>query len=195
MEVWIPFFQALVWPIFIIFVFIIFKDKTGELFATIKKRIESGSEVSVGPGGFTLGTAPSLEENIENEEPKLEDSLNKYEVKSSDEHPKAETILKLSEAIRLVHSAILDEEITSNQGKRYYRILVKLQSNYDSVFDKIEKVVYHLHPTFPNPDREIKNRQNYFELETVAWGQFNLSADVYFKGKNKPLRLFRYINF
>jgi len=195
MDAWIPFFQSLIWPIFVIVLFFIFRDKTKDLFETIKKRIESGSEVSVGPGGFTLGTAPSLEDIVNEEEPKFEKSLEEYGGENSDELHNAEPILKLSESIRLVHSATLDEKTTSSQGKRYYRILVKVQTSDHSILDKIDRVVYHLHPTFPDPDREIKTRHNYFKLETIAWGQFNLSADVYFKGKTKPLRLFRYLNF
>jgi|AMFO01.1.fsa_nt_gi Transcription initiation factor IIF, auxiliary subunit len=58
----------------------------------------------------------------------------------------------------------------------------------------IEKVTYHLHPTFPNNIRDISNKNNNFLFKFKAWGSFQLKAEVYFKGYKKPLILFRYIN-
>ncbi|MBS1811640.1 MAG: hypothetical protein JST84_25995 [Acidobacteria bacterium] len=63
------------------------------------------------------------------------------------------------------------------------------------LLDEVEKVIYHLHPTFRNPNRESVDRQSNFEIQTAAWGEFNMTADIYFKGKSKPLIVERYINF
>jgi hypothetical protein len=62
MEVWIPFLQSLIWPIFIGLLLFFFRGWFRELLDAIKNRIASGSEMSVGPSGFTLGSAPKLEE-------------------------------------------------------------------------------------------------------------------------------------
>jgi transcription initiation factor IIF auxiliary subunit len=56
-------------------------------------------------------------------------------------------------------------------------------------------VIYHLHPTFRDPDREITDCSTQFALETAGWGMFNRTADVYVKGRVKPVELERYINF
>lgn len=60
---------------------------------------------------------------------------------------------------------------------------------------RVDKLVYHLHPSFPDPERETTERANSFEMTTYGWGQFNLSADVHFTDGSEPLKLFRYINF
>ena len=44
--------------------------------------------------------------------------------------------------------------------------------------DVISKVVFHLHPTFHNPDREVTTPP--FELTETGWGEFEVSADVHF---------------
>ncbi len=76
--------------------------------------------------------------------------------------------------------------------RRPIQIIVDADS--EDILDKIERVVYHLHPTFPKPDREVTDRRRSFILRTEAWGEFNLSADIYFKGFDKPLTLYRYLN-
>ncbi len=43
---------------------------------------------------------------------------------------------------------------------------------------KISKVVWHLHPTFPNPVQEVSNRSDKFRLKTAGWGTFRVRAEV-----------------
>jgi transcription initiation factor IIF auxiliary subunit len=69
-----------------------------------------------------------------------------------------------------------------------------LEGEDDSDLDAVGRVVYHLHPTFRDPIREITNRETKFQLQTAAWGQFNLTAEVYLRVAAEPLRLERYIN-
>ena len=45
--------------------------------------------------------------------------------------------------------------------------------------DAIVKVVWHLHPTFPEPDRTHTNRQEQFRLESAGWGCFRIRADAF----------------
>jgi hypothetical protein len=194
MNAWIPFLQSLIWPIFIGLLLVFFRGWFRELLDAIKKRIESGSEMSVGPQGFTLGSAPKLEE------PKGESTPATQVLKRFDEESKKivsqkETTLDMSKYFQLVHSANLSPESSKRQGRPYYTIQVWLEANSPELMQRVSKVVYHLHPTFPNPDREINDPKGGFELITAGWGQFNLSADVYFDDNSKPLRLFRYINF
>lgn len=74
-------------------------------------------------------------------------------------------------------------------------IHVIVDSFNEQILDEIEKVVYHLHPSFPSPERKTDDRERNFPLKTGAWGEFNLSADIYFIGYEKPFTLYRYLNF
>jgi transcription initiation factor IIF auxiliary subunit len=50
----------------------------------------------------------------------------------------------------------------------------------DDVLQKIEKVEYLLHRTFPNPLRRGTNRENHFALKSSGWGYFNILITVFF---------------
>lgn len=52
----------------------------------------------------------------------------------------------------------------------------------------IDKVVWRLHPTFPEPEREVSNRSENFRLKTAGWGTFEIKADVIMNG-GKRLKL------
>jgi transcription initiation factor IIF auxiliary subunit len=58
----------------------------------------------------------------------------------------------------------------------------------DEELDQIDHVTYILHPTFPSPVREAKNRSTKFRLETAGWGVFLIRATVKHKsGKETHL--------
>ncbi len=194
MEVWIPFLQSLIWPVFIGLLLLFFRGWFRELLDAIKKRVESGSEMSVGPSGFTLGSAPKLEEPKSETAPPPQ-MLERFVEESKKVAPQREVALDMSKVFQLVHSATYNPESSKRQGRPFYTIQVRLEADSPELMQRVSKVVYHLHPTFPNPDREITDRESSFELTTAGWGQFNLSADVYFDDNLQPLRLFRYINF
>ena len=44
--------------------------------------------------------------------------------------------------------------------------------------ETIEKVLWHLHPTFPEPVRTHTNRAENFRLSSAGWGCFAIRADV-----------------
>jgi len=100
---------------------------------------------------------------------------------------------ELGELIYLVHSVSAPRVDSDGVERRGIQVIV--DSFSDRVLDEIEKVEYHLHPSFPNPVRVITDRERRFELKTRGWGEFNLSANVYIKKYEKPLTLYRYINF
>ena len=47
--------------------------------------------------------------------------------------------------------------------------------------DMIDKVWYHLHPTFPRPHILVDDRTNGFRLKGTGWGEFIVTADIIFK--------------
>ena len=192
MKDYIPLFQSLIWPIFLAILIIAFRSWFQDLLDIIKKRIESGSPVNIGPSGFELGAAPKLEPAGEESGPPPEEII---EI-AQEQKTAVEERFDLSKYFRLVHAANYSPEYSQKAGRAYYELQVYLDADNETFLDKVSKVVYHLHPTFPNPDREIQTRENNFRLTTYAWGQFDLSADVYFRhSEEKPLRLSRYLNF
>jgi hypothetical protein len=94
----------------------------------------------------------------------------------------------------LRHSAKRDPTLDKD-NLHYFRLNFWLDADDTGMLDEVDKVVYVLHPTFQNPIREISNRQTSFGMNTIAWGEFNLKAIVYFKNSKSPLTLERYINF
>lgn len=42
----------------------------------------------------------------------------------------------------------------------------------------VKRVVYHLHPTFPDPIRTVTDRKTQFRLDETGWGEFEIVAHV-----------------
>lgn len=56
--------------------------------------------------------------------------------------------------------------------------------------DRVEKVTYYLHPTFPDPVQTRTSRQDAFRLAISGWGEFTVRARVDLKdGRNELLVL------
>jgi len=51
----------------------------------------------------------------------------------------------------------------------------------DEELDFVEYVEYTLHPTFPKPVKEIRDRSTRFRLETAGWGVFTIYAKAFLK--------------
>ncbi|GAA2156071.1 hypothetical protein GCM10009760_56630 [Kitasatospora kazusensis] len=96
-------------------------------------------------------------------------------------------------SLHLVHTARADGS-RSTDGRPYFRIHVCLASFRAADLDRVTRVVYHLHPSFPEPDRTVTDRATEFGLTVLGWGEFNLRADVYLAGRPTPVRLERYLN-
>ncbi|KPV65060.1 MAG: YEATS family protein [Candidatus Bathyarchaeota archaeon BA1] len=61
----------------------------------------------------------------------------------------------------------------------------------DTVLNKIEYVLYLLHPTFPNPIRIVHDKKSKFALESSGWGSFTMFITVRFKdGTEEEVRYF-----
>jgi len=195
MDEWIPLLQSLIWPVFIGILILSFRGWFRELLEAIKKQVESGAGLSVGPGGFSLGEAPKLDQPAE-EAISAPEAFERYAVMSGKIPPEEkEPALEISKLFRVVHSATPNPDLSKTAGRPYYTIQARLEADSLELLERVEKVVYHLHPTFPDPERETTDRVGNFPMTTYGWGQFNLSADVHFTDNSEPLKLFRYINF
>jgi hypothetical protein len=175
---WIPLFQTLVWPVFVIIMFFVYRKSIKQLIQIIAERISKGADFSIGPQGVTVGSAPKLEQQKEGLLEKGIDDLNSQE---------------LQEIFHISHTAKF-ARITED-GKDDYSITVWVDSGYQYLFEKITKVAYHLHPSYRQNIRESNSPNNNFELKFYAWGQFNLHAEVFIEGRENPITIWRYINF
>jgi len=192
MSEWIPLLQSLVWPVFIaIFLLLSHKYVVGIL-KSVSARIERGDPFEAGPSGISFGqTGPKLTRLDEASEAggAANSAMRSASLGKAEENIPA----RYEKVTYLVHSVSAPRMDTDNVLRREVTVIVDADS--DDILNEIERVVYHLHPSFPNPDRESRDREHRFGLTAAAWGEFNLSADVYFKGYQKPLTLFRYLNF
>jgi|GEM_PF-1568566 len=199
MKEWIPLLQTLVWPIFIsIFIFCA-RAQVVAILKSIATRIERGDPFQAGPSGISLGSSePKLTRLDEvKEKASLNVEVNAEIPAAIEERSKTQQTInspsQYENVLYLIHSVSAPRVDTDGVERRAIQVI--LDADSESLLDNVEKVVYHLHPTFPNPDRETTDRKRRFELKTRAWGEFNLSADVYIKGYKEPLRLGRYLSF
>jgi hypothetical protein len=194
MSAWIPLFQSLVWPIFLAIFLILVRGYLVSIIKNIINRIEEGASFQAGPSGISLGQSEHKLTRLS--EVKDREELSSTIITSAGEGEGSEMISAptiYDKVTYLVHSVSAPRIDTDNIERRGISVIVDADS--EDILDKIERVVYHLHPTFPNPDKETYDRKRFFALNTRAWGEFNLSADIYFKGYEKPLSLCRYLNF
>jgi|SRR6185312_4645706 len=70
------------------------------------------------------------------------------------------------------------------QGEDWWKWWIWLDGPAEAL-DEVDRVVYTLHPTFPNPVRHVKDRSTSFRLETAGWGTFTIYAKVHFKAGSK----------
>lgn len=193
MKDWVPFLQSLIWPVFITIFVYRFRNRFEEILEAVKKRIEGGSSVGIGPSGFTLGSTPQLPDDPGPEE-MIDDGEKQESTPELIEKEKAleESLSKNPiESLQLIHSSRF---LKIKNGRDYYRIVVCLDPYNTEALSEVEKVVYFLHKTFRNPVREVTTRENNFELRTAAWGEFTIRAEVYLKEQSEPLRLSRYLD-
>lgn len=195
MEPWIPFFQSLIWPIFIALIIFFVRGWFIELLNVIKTRIETGSEISLGPAGFALGSGPKYDvPNEEGQKEVLEKAVE--EIVQLDKKNELLPHKELSQSIYLIHTAHLVRQADPSDNQRdFYQIRVQLSSYIPTILDRVDKVIYYRHRSLKPEIREITDRQSNFEMRAKLWGQFNLRAEVYFKGSSQPLTLYRYLNF
>ncbi len=166
-EQFITFIDKIVWPLFFVVIYLLNLKSFNRIFDALVTRIESGAEVQI--SSFRVGpitvSLPSPQENEEVNENHL----------------------------ALLHSSWRYSKKDNEFGKKMYVIQVILQANKD-VLAKVEFVRYSLHPSYPNKLQIKMNQENNFELKELAWGEFNLKADVKIKGQEEFIKLTRYIN-
>ena len=83
--------------------------------------------------------------------------------------------------------AIRIEQDFKYQGEDYWDWWIWIEGPPEEL-DQIDRVIYILHPTFPSPVREVKDRSTKFRMKTAGWGEFQIRATVKHKsGRETPL--------
>ena len=76
-----------------------------------------------------------------------------------------------------------DRSVGIDSGKKrptwVWSIWIEPLALSSSSYQNIEKVVYHLHHTFQDPDRERKNKDENFLLEAKGWGTFQIRIELF----------------
>lgn len=188
----IPLVQTLVWPVFLGVLLYIYRRWFREILNLIKARIEEGGEFNLGPTGFVMGAAPKLPDNPDADDIIDDGSaeISSPELLAREEKIEQEKTQDPEKSLQLVHRT---SYLKIKNNRRYYRVVVSLDSSDPLALARVERVVYYLHPTFRNPVRESTDSRTNFALKTAAWGEFTIHADIFFKEKSKPLHLSRYI--
>ena len=75
----------------------------------------------------------------------------------------------------------------------HYDIRVIVDSFDDPELLGVNFVEYHLDPSYPDPIREVRDRETKFLLKELANGEYLLRADLHVQGEPEPVRLYRYL--
>jgi hypothetical protein len=172
---WIPFLQSLVWPLFLVSLVLWFRAGVRTILGAIGERIGSGASFEAGLAGVKVGAVQAPPGAVR-------------------KAPDTRAVDDLPHTIYMTHQAVRDPTL-DHSGLQYYRLRIALDADEPDLLDDVEKVLYHLHPTFRDPDREVADRHTSFEIRTAAWGEFNMTCEIFFHDGNPKLVVERYINF
>jgi YEATS family/TIR domain len=82
---------------------------------------------------------------------------------------------------------------TRDKGNGWWSWSVWLDGS-KSELDRIDYVIYTLHPTFRVPVRTVRTRANGFRLDSSGWGEFNIKLDLMYKNGKSATR-FHHLKF
>ena len=82
------------------------------------------------------------------------------------------------ETIRIVEKARVSEHTLYDDRQSYEWSLEIDEAK--AILEKVDFVRYLLHPTFPQPERIIRDRKSNFRLDSIGWGIFTVTIEVHF---------------
>lgn len=202
LSIYMPLIQQLSKYAFFLLCLIIFASRVITLLDATEQRLLSGGEISIGPSGIKFGEAPKMPPQTASVSKRgyfvdplsnigtNHDTTKRSPVQGAPTRVPTKAIevgTPIEESLHLVHGAA--------KQKSDYTVKVKLESTNPDAMRSVQKVIYHLHNSFQDPMREVTNGSNGFELSFTAWGQFEIKAYIYVKGKSQPIELRRWLNF
>jgi hypothetical protein len=86
----------------------------------------------------------------------------------------------VSEGLIKALGGIITRNDSRPLGDGRYSWKVWLEAEEETL-DRIDYVVYKLHPTFPRPEIRLTNRAENFALTAEGWGEFEIKIEVHYK--------------
>jgi hypothetical protein len=191
----IPFFQTLIWPVFLGALLFLFRGYVTTILASIADSIKKGASFTAGLNGISLGSPPT---EITRAAGSV--SVTAEGVGGAKQEPSIAKALvnagglpvNIVESPYLVHEAQVIRPRT-DQMAGLYRVRVSLESDPIGELDKVKRITYRLHPTFSNRIVATEAREKNFELWLNVYGEFMIVAVVE-REDQSPLWLTRYLN-
>jgi hypothetical protein len=181
----IPLLQTLVWPAFWASLIVFGRKPILGILQAVRDRVEAGDTLKA--PWFELTSSVKMPVGRSKTISELEESDQDEEEETGEEEED-------NPGFYIVHKARRDRSL-DKEDYEYYRIRVFLEWDPGVDETQIQKVVYHFPEGFLHSNPEVKSRETQFEFRTAAWGQFNLTADIYLRGREDTLKLERYLNF
>lgn len=103
--------------------------------------------------------------------------------------------MKYDKEHKTSHGIIVSSNTSEASGTHNYDWEVHLDAPSPGQLDRIERVEYVLHPTFPDPVRISTDRSSSFSVSSRGWGEFDIGIKIHFKDGTveklkHPLKLF-----
>jgi hypothetical protein len=195
---WIPLIQTCIKYGILFIVFLFLKGWAIKGLEVVTERIGSGSSFRIGANGFELGEAPKMKPSA--------DMLASGDVSLPDPPEAAFLVEQAAPGLKSTEGHIdlferpIDKRFYLVHAARKvkegsYELKIALGSHAPEALDEVKSVRYYLHDSFPQPVREISDRNKNFEITLTAWGQFELQAIIQLKENEKEIKLSRFLNF
>jgi len=79
---------------------------------------------------------------------------------------------------------------TYENGVPMYKWSIWLDCNQE-VIEKVDKITYYLHETFPNSIQSIRNKSENFKITRLGWGVFTIRAKIVFIDNSEKFHYYR----
>ena len=83
--------------------------------------------------------------------------------------------------VRIVVKNTSERIITQPERQVLFNWSIYIETELESFRKEIEKVIYHLHLTFPNKDVTIISESHGFKLNAQGWGEFTIRLEIILK--------------
>jgi|GEM_PF-2129183 len=126
-------------------------------------------------------SAKNLFEQVTILQPELDSKLSHLNSWLKNQYSAINTEKLLSEKfdkINILEKAIVSKRQVYNDRPAYEWSLEINEP--DSTISQIDFVKYILHPTFPQPERIVRDRKSKFRLESIGWGIFTVDIEIHF---------------
>ena len=196
MAEWIPLFQTLVWPIFVIVIVFYFRSTCSTILQAIATRVESGASVKAGPTGFELGAITKDLEKLP-DAPQPVEKVAKSAEPTDWRHKRSEEYGRV-DGYMLVH--VYRPSVLQSQKYDIFLFIVRHQKGTEGPprrqFEEISKVEFYFGESWGNKVFTAENTGGVIGVRTHAWGTFLACCRLTFKDeKREPIILYRYVDF